>query len=65
VEAVVTRSLERARDLKPTIDELRRGGVMSLSGIAEALTAKGIPTARGGVAWSAVQVSRVLARIDH
>lgn len=63
--AVRTRSLERAKDLKPTIEELRRGGVTSLSGIAEALTATGIPTARGGSTWSAVQVSRVLARIDH
>jgi DNA invertase Pin-like site-specific DNA recombinase len=65
VEAVVTRSLERAKDLKPTIDDLRRSGITSLSAIAEAFTAKGIPTARGGSAWSAVQVSRVLARIDH
>jgi DNA invertase Pin-like site-specific DNA recombinase len=63
--AVRTRSLERAKDLKPTIEELRRSGVTSLSGIAEALTARGIPTARGGSAWSAVQLSRVLARIDH
>ena len=63
--AVRARSLERAKDLKPTIEELRRGGITSLSGIAEALTAKGIPTARGASAWTAVQVSRVLARIDH
>jgi DNA invertase Pin-like site-specific DNA recombinase len=63
--AVRSRSQERAKDLKPTIEELRRSGVTSLSGIAEALTAKGIPTARGASAWSAVQVSRVLARIDH
>ncbi len=65
--AVRTRSLERAKDLKPTIEELRRGGVTSLSGIAEALTAsrKRIPTARGGSTWSAVQVSRVLARIGR
>jgi DNA invertase Pin-like site-specific DNA recombinase len=63
--AMATRSLERASDLKPTIEELRRSGITTLSAIAEALTAKGIPTARGGSVWSAVQVSRVLARIDH
>jgi DNA invertase Pin-like site-specific DNA recombinase len=63
VEAVVTRSIARAADLKPVIDELRRGGVATLSAIAEALTAKGIPTARGGARWSAVQVQRVLARL--
>jgi hypothetical protein len=65
VEVVKARSIARAADLKPTIDELRGGGITSLTAIAEALTAKGIPTARGGVVWSAVQVQRVLARIDH
>ncbi len=65
VAAVVNRSQARAVDLKPTIDEPRRKGITSLSSIAEALTAKGIPTARGASVWSAVQVSRVLARIDH
>jgi DNA invertase Pin-like site-specific DNA recombinase len=63
VEAVVARSTARAADLKPTIDELRASGVTTLSGLADALTAKGIPTARGGTRWSAVQVQRVLARI--
>lgn len=63
VEAVVARSAARAADLKPTIHELRASGVTTLSGLAEALTAKGIPTARGGVRWSAVQVQRVLARL--
>ena len=63
VDAVVARSAARAADLKPTIDELRANDVTTLSGLAEALTAKGIPTARGGARWSAVQVQRVLARI--
>lgn len=65
VQAVVARSNGRAADLKPTIDELRQCGVRSLTAIARALTAKCIPTARGGSEWSAVQVRRVLARIDH
>ncbi len=51
----------RAADLMPVIEEIRECGVTSLNGIADALTSKGIPTARGGTAWSAVQVSRVLA----
>jgi DNA invertase Pin-like site-specific DNA recombinase len=63
VEAVVARSAARSADLKPTIDELRASGVTTLSGLAKALTAKGIPTARGGPRWSAVQVRRVLARL--
>ncbi len=66
VEAVVARSVDRAADPKPTIDELRRRGVTSLAGIAQAaLTAGGIPTARGGARWSPVQVQRVLARIGR
>jgi hypothetical protein len=36
--------------LKPTIDELRASGVTTLSGLAAALTAKGIPTT-GMSAW--------------
>jgi hypothetical protein len=31
--------------------------------IADGLNAQGIPTARGGGEWSAVQVSRVLERL--
>jgi DNA invertase Pin-like site-specific DNA recombinase len=65
VDAVVARSTARATDLKPTIEELRSSGITSLVGIAAGLTAKRIPTARGGASWSAVQVQRVLARIDH
>ena len=50
----------RAADVAPVILELKAAGT-SLRGIAAALVARGIPTAQGGV-WSAVQVSRVLAR---
>jgi DNA invertase Pin-like site-specific DNA recombinase len=50
----------RAADVAPVILELKAAGT-SLRGIAAALVARGIPTAQGGV-WSAVQISRVLAR---
>jgi DNA invertase Pin-like site-specific DNA recombinase len=50
----------RAADVAPVILELKAAGT-SLRGIAAALVARGIPTAQGGV-WSAVQVSRILAR---
>lgn len=53
----------RASDLKPVIDELRAGGVSSLRGLAKALTARSIPTARGGSEWSPMQVQRVLERL--
>ena len=43
------------------IREIQGSGVKSLRGIARALTARGIPTARGG-AWTPVQVSAILRR---
>jgi DNA invertase Pin-like site-specific DNA recombinase len=60
-EAAQAKARARAADLMPVIEEIRECGVTSLNGIADALTSKGIPTARGGAVWSAVQVSRVLA----
>ena len=62
-EARQRKAMERAADLAPIISELRKSGVTSLSGIAAALTGRGIPTARGGSSWTAVQVRRVLARM--
>lgn len=53
----------RATDLAPVINELKAAGVTSLAGIAKALTERGIPTARGNVKWTAVQVQRVLERV--
>ncbi len=53
----------RAADIAPMVVELRAAGVTTLDGIAQALTARGIPTARGGEKWTATQVSRVLDRI--
>lgn len=64
VEARVAKAKARAADLMPVIEEIRQCGVTSLGGIADALTAKGIPTARGHAQWSAAQVQRVLAAID-
>lgn len=53
----------RASDLSGTVKELQAGGCESLRALAEGLDARGIPAARGGK-WSAVQVSRLLARIN-
>jgi DNA invertase Pin-like site-specific DNA recombinase len=50
----------RASDVAPVIAELKGAGA-SLRRIAEELADRGIPAPRGGT-WSAVQVSRVLAR---
>jgi DNA invertase Pin-like site-specific DNA recombinase len=50
-----------AANVLPVIQQIRASGVESLRGIARALTARGIRTARGGE-WSAVQVSDILQR---
>jgi DNA invertase Pin-like site-specific DNA recombinase len=62
--AVKARTDERAADLAPVINELRAAGITTLGGLAHALTERRIPTARGGLEWSAVQVSRVLSRLE-
>lgn len=61
--ALTRRSQARAAQLAPVIASLRAEGITSLERIAAALTERGIPTARGGARWSAVQVSRVVARL--
>jgi len=51
-----------AANVRPIIKEIQNGGgVSSLRGVAKALTARGIKTARGGE-WTAVQVSDILRR---
>jgi Recombinase len=45
----------------PVIRDIQRSGIKSLRGVARALAARGIPTARGG-AWTPVQVSAILQR---
>jgi DNA invertase Pin-like site-specific DNA recombinase len=62
--ALQARADARAADVAPTIKALQAGGATSLRAIAEGLNAKKIPTARGAGTWSAVQVMRVLERID-
>jgi DNA invertase Pin-like site-specific DNA recombinase len=61
--AVASKARQRAADLAPVIAELREVGITSLRGIAAALTARSIPTATGRGEWSAVQVSRTIARL--
>lgn len=51
----------RAADLSTILAEIKAEGASTLRDHAAALNARGIPTARGSE-WSAVQVSRVLAR---
>jgi DNA invertase Pin-like site-specific DNA recombinase len=45
----------------PVIRDIQSSGINTLRGIARALAARGIPTARGG-SWTPVQVSAILQR---
>lgn len=53
----------RAEDLSAVIQEIRQAGAVSLREIATGLSARGVPTARGGV-WPSSQVMRVLQRLE-
>ena len=50
-----------AANVRPIIREIQASRVQSFRGIARALTARGIKTARGGT-WTPVQVSDILRR---
>lgn len=52
-----------AANVLPVIREVQASGVKSLRGIADALNARGIATARGGK-WTAVQIGSILRRAD-
>ena len=52
------------RGIRSDVAELQASGLTSLRALATGLNDRGIPTARGSGQWSAVQVARVLERID-
>jgi DNA invertase Pin-like site-specific DNA recombinase len=51
-----------AANVAPIIAEIRKSGVASHRGIARALNARGVATARGGK-WEAAQVGAILRRV--
>jgi DNA invertase Pin-like site-specific DNA recombinase len=59
------RSGERATDRLPAIQDIISRGIKTLRGIAAELEAMGIPTPRGGMKWQAVQVQRILDKLDE
>lgn len=63
-EAQAMLAKRRAYDLAPLLAELQAAGTQSPSAIAKALTARGIPTARGYTTWSAPQVIRMRQRLS-
>lgn len=63
-QALIQQADARAVDFGIVITDVQASGVSSLKGIADALNARGIPTARGKQ-WQAVQVKRVLSRMSQ
>jgi hypothetical protein len=52
-----------AENVAPVIRQVQASGVTSLRGVAAALNARGVRSARGG-RWAATQVGAVLARVQ-
>jgi DNA invertase Pin-like site-specific DNA recombinase len=61
VEAVQAEADRFAANILPVIREAQKAGASTLREIADALNARGIPTARGGQ-WYAQSVANILAR---
>jgi DNA invertase Pin-like site-specific DNA recombinase len=61
-EKMVEKADAFAASLSPVLREIQEAGITSLSGIARALTARGVQTARGG-SWTAKAVSNLLERL--
>ena len=55
----------RAASLAPIIAEIRANGITAPYSIAAALTARGIPTARGHRFWMTGPVRNLLNRLDR
>ena len=53
-----------AANVMPSVDAVRASGVTTLAGIADALNARGVPTARGG-RWHVSTVMNLLRRPAH
>jgi DNA invertase Pin-like site-specific DNA recombinase len=56
-------ALQRAQDLAPALAKIQAQGAATLGELAKALNAQRLPAPRGGQ-WSAIQVQRVLARLN-
>lgn len=59
--ALATIADQFADNVRPIIESIRASGVTSFRGVAAALTARGIPTARGGE-WNGATVRRIEKR---
>ena len=64
VARLKARATAHAENVMPIIDSVRSAGIETLAGIAAALNARGIKSARGGV-WHPASVARVIARREQ
>ena len=64
VASIAAKADARAAELRPLIRELQAEGTTSLNAIANALNARGTPSARNK-GWTRQVVSRLLKRIDR
>lgn len=62
VKAIKSNADARAEGLRATVQDIQRGGVISLAGIAQELNAQQIKTARGGK-WHPSSVKRLVKRL--
>ncbi|WP_052214608.1 hypothetical protein [Belnapia sp. F-4-1] len=56
---------QRAMEVLPYLEVARRAGAITLQQLADALTARGVRTPRGGERWFPAQVRRLLQRTTH
>lgn len=62
-EVVKAKAISHAESIRDSVELCVLRGTRTLQGVADCLNSKGVPTSRGGV-WSAMQASRVLARLS-
>lgn len=62
LERIKARADDHARELLPVVAEFRRNGITSLGALAEALTAGGMLTPRGGAIWHKAGVKNLIER---
>jgi DNA invertase Pin-like site-specific DNA recombinase len=62
--AKAAQAQERAADLGPVIAEMRAAGCRSLSSLAAALNARGLPSPSGRGSWHRSAVDRLLRRLE-
>lgn len=63
-EAVKASADALAKRVYPIIQDIMLAGIQSLRDIAQALTSRGIKTARGNTSWQASQVRNIIIRME-